>query len=117
MTKLKPCPSCKSKDVALNNWSKSKNNPVQGSFIRCYTCQTCGPTAETIELAEKKWNDMPRSHQKDKGIPFNVGDVLYGDEHDDWAYRVDKINEEDCGCSFTLKRVNTYSIKRAMNKS
>ncbi len=114
MSNLKPCPSCKSNDVALNTWSNS--SLVTGCFIRCYSCQTCGPTAEDIESAYEEWNNMPRiMRQEDmielpkdaEDIPVHPGDVLYGGEDDDWVYHVDEIiykaDEENSAWSFTFK--------------
>ena len=97
MKSLAPCPCCKSNDVDLNGYTS--NSLVEGYFIHCYSCHTCGPTAKDAESACDKWNDMPRVYQEDvielpkdaENIPVHPGDVLYGGEDDDWVYHVDEI--------------------------
>lgn len=40
MKPLAPCPYCKSNDVDLNDYTS--NSLVEGYFIHCYSCHTCG---------------------------------------------------------------------------
>lgn len=115
----KPCPSCKSNDVSLNSWTN--NSLQQGCFIRCYTCQTCGPTAETLASAYEKWNDMPRLCQEDvielpkdaEDIPVRPGDVLYGGENEYLTYLVDEIiYKADDGWAFNFIDGNGFKGTR-----
>ena len=63
MTELKPCPSCKSKNIKRVHVASAKL--PWWWFIECWDCHWCGATKLFLYRAVKSWNK--RTQKKENG--------------------------------------------------